>query len=166
MVVPLIVSGMARKVVLNIYVLNKLSSWHGSNLLFTNSIVRFPNPLAPGSDIQIHISWGTRLQFHWFDQQLINAFWALRIQNGFQDVFCLAEVGQEEAECNGDLRVSYTNRQFVLNISLVFTSIINFRSLTPTGNLYRNHCHLMEWTKDFEVPCASFGLLLKIYIVF
>ena len=25
-------------------------------------LVRFPNPLAPGSDIQIHVSWETRLQ--------------------------------------------------------------------------------------------------------
>ena len=25
------------------------------------NVVRFPNPLAPGSDIQIHVSWGTRL---------------------------------------------------------------------------------------------------------
>ena len=24
-------------------------------------LVRFPNPLAPGSDIRIHVSWGTRL---------------------------------------------------------------------------------------------------------
>ena len=24
-------------------------------------VVRFPNPLAPGSDIQIHVSWGTLL---------------------------------------------------------------------------------------------------------
>ena len=24
-------------------------------------LVSFPNPLAPGSDIQIHVSWGTRL---------------------------------------------------------------------------------------------------------
>ena len=27
------------------------------------TLVRFPNPLAPGSDIQIHVSWGTRLSF-------------------------------------------------------------------------------------------------------
>ena len=35
----------------------------------SNHLVRFPNPLAPGSDIQIHVSWGTRLQSpgvsHW-----------------------------------------------------------------------------------------------------
>ena len=36
-------------------------------------------------------------------------------------------------------------------------------SLTPTGNHHhRHHCHLMEWNKVFEVPCASFGMLLKI----
>ena len=29
--------------------------------LVTLVIVWFPNPLAPGSDIQIHVSWGTRL---------------------------------------------------------------------------------------------------------
>ena len=28
---------------------------------FGSFVVRFPNPLAPGSDIQIHVSWGTRL---------------------------------------------------------------------------------------------------------
>ena len=26
-------------------------------------LVRFPNPLAPGSDIQIHIIWGTQIHF-------------------------------------------------------------------------------------------------------
>ena len=25
------------------------------------AVARFPNPLSPGSDIQIHVSWGTRL---------------------------------------------------------------------------------------------------------
>ena len=25
------------------------------------AIIRFPNPLTPGSDIQTHVSWGTRL---------------------------------------------------------------------------------------------------------
>ena len=29
--------------------------------LVTLVIVWFPNPLAPGSDTQIHVSWGTRL---------------------------------------------------------------------------------------------------------
>ena len=29
--------------------------------LYLYCLVSFPNPLAPGSDIQIHVSWGTRL---------------------------------------------------------------------------------------------------------
>ena len=37
------------------------------NLIFhinicRNYVVRLPNPLAPGNDIQIHVSWGTRLE--------------------------------------------------------------------------------------------------------
>ena len=31
------------------------------NCISSSNIVRFPNPIAPGSDIQIHVSWGTRL---------------------------------------------------------------------------------------------------------
>ena len=42
---------------LHIYMIRGEGAGH-----LSNHLVRFPNLLAPGSDIQIHVSWGTRLQ--------------------------------------------------------------------------------------------------------
>ena len=39
----------------------KHSSWVTAIWAIGFLLVRFPNPLAPGSDIQIQVSWGTRL---------------------------------------------------------------------------------------------------------
>ena len=38
-------------------------------------VVRLPNVLAPGSDIQIHVSWGTRLQSRHKKTSLFNICW-------------------------------------------------------------------------------------------
>ena len=37
---------------------------------YEENLVWFPNPLAPGSDIQIHVSWGTRQGKPWMSTQL------------------------------------------------------------------------------------------------
>ena len=42
------------------------SLWYEVTLMCRPRLVSFSNPLAPGSDIQIHVSWGTRLH-KWTD---------------------------------------------------------------------------------------------------